>query len=141
MVAHGWWRWDERLGDWRMVTPVPGCLSGFGIGVRVGRTCQGSAPQPAESLPSLGHTAVGRLSSDLDLHFRFRGSSRSWSFQRLGIFQCEKALWLHAEVARNSSSYPGPPNPGKQWRRTGWEGGDGKKNGKSGWCCVTLGCH
>ena len=27
MVAHGWWRWDARLGDRRMVTPVLGCWS------------------------------------------------------------------------------------------------------------------
>lgn len=44
------WRWQR---DWRRVTPVPGCLSGFSTGVRVGGHLRDQHPQPAQraSLP------------------------------------------------------------------------------------------
>lgn len=73
-IAHGWWRWDECLGDWRMVTPVPGSLSGFGMGVGGGENISEiSSPLPGlytGSLPSLGAwPVVGRVNPDVNLLF------------------------------------------------------------------------
>jgi hypothetical protein len=79
MVAHGWWRWDERLGDWRMVTPVPGCLSGFQHQGGIGEDILESATAPCtDSVPSLGYTAMERGNLDLKLLLGSRNSTRSW---------------------------------------------------------------
>lgn len=63
-----------------------------------------STPSLHGGLPSLGHTAMSRVDSNLNLGFRFSGSSRSPSSQCLGIFQWEEAPWLGEEVASHPRS-------------------------------------